>query len=72
MQYNNHNLQDCFGRAAALKSLPVSISIRKNWLPVLHTRLSTLPAQHLQGAVPVKVVGRMFGCMWSPLQFVPV
>jgi hypothetical protein len=36
-----YNLQDCLQRAVALKNLPVSISIRKNLLPVLGTRFST-------------------------------
>jgi hypothetical protein len=67
-----YNVQYCLWLAVALKSLPVSISFRKNWLPLLQTRLSALSAQTLHGAVPVKVVGRMLGCMWSPLQFVPV
>jgi hypothetical protein len=36
-----YNLQNCLWRTVTLKSLPVSITILKNWLPVLRTRLST-------------------------------
>jgi hypothetical protein len=58
-----NNLQDCLC-VVALKSHPVSISVRKNWLPVLHKRLSVLSAKTLYGAVQVKVVGRMLRYMW--------